>query len=119
MGTEVDHILPKAEGGTDDDTNLQTICKARHRIKTQAEAARARGLTPAPMTQPRPAQGLPCAILATRPKSQDRSSRGNRSNCWLRTNRYPSSSCPTRARPKQKSKTTTCRAWRCRWFWSH
>lgn len=44
MGTEVDHIVPKAEGGTDDDANLQTICKARHRAKTQAEAARGRGL---------------------------------------------------------------------------
>lgn len=64
-GTEVDHIVPKAEGGTDDDANLQTICKARHRAKTQAEAARARGLVPAPMTQPRPAQARPCALLAT------------------------------------------------------
>lgn len=44
QGTEVDHKLSKAEGGTDDDANLQTICRECHRAKTQAEAARARGL---------------------------------------------------------------------------
>lgn len=37
-GTEVDHIVPKAQGGTDDDANLQTICARRHRAKTQREA---------------------------------------------------------------------------------
>ena len=42
VGTEVDHIVPRFEGGTDDDANLQTICTAQHRAKTQAEAARAR-----------------------------------------------------------------------------
>lgn len=42
-GTEVDHRVPKFEGGTDDDENLQTICRPRHREKTQQEAARARG----------------------------------------------------------------------------
>lgn len=46
-GIEVDHVVPKFEGGTDDESNLQTICRARHRLKTQQEAARARGLTPA------------------------------------------------------------------------
>jgi 5-methylcytosine-specific restriction protein A len=43
QGTEVDHIVPKAEGGTESDDNLQTICKAAHRVKTQQEAARGRG----------------------------------------------------------------------------
>jgi 5-methylcytosine-specific restriction enzyme A len=38
---EVDHIIPKANGGTDDDTNLQAICKAHHLEKTQAEAKQA------------------------------------------------------------------------------
>lgn len=38
----VDHIRPKAEGGTDDDSNLQTLCKACHQAKTQAEANRGR-----------------------------------------------------------------------------
>lgn len=42
-GTEVDHRIPKAEGGTDDDSNLQTICRVAHKAKTAAEAARGRG----------------------------------------------------------------------------
>jgi 5-methylcytosine-specific restriction protein A len=32
--SEVDHILPKAKGGTDDDDNLQSICKKCHAEKT-------------------------------------------------------------------------------------
>lgn len=43
VGTHVDHIVAKEEGGTDDLANLQCICKERHRLKTQAEAARGRG----------------------------------------------------------------------------
>jgi len=39
-GTEVDHIVNVAEGGTDDDVNLQTICSDCHQVKTQAEARR-------------------------------------------------------------------------------
>ncbi|NMG64901.1 HNH endonuclease [Azoarcus indigens] len=35
-----DHIVPKAEGGTDDDTNLQTLCRPCHKAKTDAEKAR-------------------------------------------------------------------------------
>lgn len=50
-GNEVDHILPKASGGSDDDANLQTICKARHAAKTAIEALAARGIT-----ERRPAQ---------------------------------------------------------------
>ncbi len=42
QGTHVDHVVPKAEGGSDDESNLQTICAERHRLKTAAEAARAR-----------------------------------------------------------------------------
>lgn len=41
--TEVDHIVPKFEGGTEDDDNLQAICTTCHRAKTRAEALRARG----------------------------------------------------------------------------
>lgn len=37
-GHEVDHIVPKAQGGTDDDRNLQTICVPHHRAKTASEA---------------------------------------------------------------------------------
>lgn len=35
----VDHKVNKAQGGTDDDANLQAICEPCHRAKTQAEAA--------------------------------------------------------------------------------
>ena len=40
---EVDHILPKAEGGSDDDANLQAICRPCHQVKTAAEARQGRG----------------------------------------------------------------------------
>lgn len=35
---EVDHITPKAKGGTDDDWNLQSICVACHKEKSAQEA---------------------------------------------------------------------------------
>lgn len=41
--TQVDHIKPKASGGTDDDGNLQAICDECHKAKTEAEAAHALG----------------------------------------------------------------------------
>lgn len=41
---QVDHIVPKADGGTDDDSNLQAICLACHQVKTAREAARGRGV---------------------------------------------------------------------------
>lgn len=34
LATEVDHILPKAKGGTDDEDNLQAICHPCHVDKT-------------------------------------------------------------------------------------
>lgn len=37
---EVDHVVPKQEGGTDEDDNLQSINHDCHELKTQAEAAR-------------------------------------------------------------------------------
>lgn len=40
LATEVDHVIPEAEGGTDDRTNLQSICGPCHEEKTKAEAAR-------------------------------------------------------------------------------
>lgn len=40
---QVDHIVPKFEGGTDDDGNLQAICIACHQAKTAEEAQRGRG----------------------------------------------------------------------------
>ena len=35
---ELDHIINAAKGGTDDDSNLQTICKPCHIPKTHAES---------------------------------------------------------------------------------
>lgn len=40
LASEVDHRIPKAEGGTDDESNLQAICRTCHLDKTQAEAKR-------------------------------------------------------------------------------
>lgn len=39
-GTIVDHMKPKAEGGSDDLGNLQVICKPCHMMKTAGESAR-------------------------------------------------------------------------------
>lgn len=36
----VDHIIPKAHGGTDDDCNLQSLCEACHDRKTALENKR-------------------------------------------------------------------------------
>lgn len=36
----VDHIKPKAHGGTDDDSNLQTLCWSCHKAKTATERMR-------------------------------------------------------------------------------
>lgn len=38
-----DHVIPKAEGGTDDDENLQTLCRSCHQAKTDREKLRGRG----------------------------------------------------------------------------
>lgn len=46
---EVDHVIPLAEGGVDDETNLAPIHKTPcHAEKTQAEARRSRGRTMTP-----------------------------------------------------------------------
>ncbi len=37
MGEEVDHIIPKSQGGTDDWDNLQTLCHSCHSRKTAIE----------------------------------------------------------------------------------
>jgi len=39
-GSSVDHIVPKARGGTDRDENLQAICKTCHAAKTARERLR-------------------------------------------------------------------------------
>lgn len=38
QATEIDHIINKASGGTDELTNLQAICHACHQTKTQQES---------------------------------------------------------------------------------
>ena len=38
QATEVDHIVPKSQDGTDDFENLQAICRPCHATKTKAEA---------------------------------------------------------------------------------
>lgn len=38
--TQVDHIVPQAEGGTDDRVNLQSICTPCHEAKTLEESKR-------------------------------------------------------------------------------
>lgn len=40
LAEEVDHIVPVWDGGTDEDENLQSLCKPCHRAKTAREAAR-------------------------------------------------------------------------------
>jgi 5-methylcytosine-specific restriction enzyme A len=39
----VDHVVPKAEGGTDDESNLETLCATCHKSKTDREKLRGRG----------------------------------------------------------------------------
>ncbi|MCW8884153.1 MAG: HNH endonuclease [Motiliproteus sp.] len=36
--TEVDHVIPKADGGTDRLSNLRAICKPCHQDKTQQDS---------------------------------------------------------------------------------
>lgn len=43
VATEVDHRVPKFEGGTDEPSNLYAINRECHKRKTATESARARG----------------------------------------------------------------------------
>jgi len=40
--TEVDHVIPEAEGGPTVASNLESTCHPCHQVKTQREALRAR-----------------------------------------------------------------------------
>lgn len=54
---EVDHITPRSQGGSDDDSNLQSLCKPCHSAKTLAEQRMGRGggnLQGRPGGDPRP-----------------------------------------------------------------
>lgn len=47
----VDHIVNKAEGGTDEPANLESLCKAHHDEKSAEEAKRGQGATLKPRLQ--------------------------------------------------------------------
>jgi 5-methylcytosine-specific restriction enzyme A len=40
IATMVDHIRPKLQGGTDDETNLQALCASCHARKTARDGSR-------------------------------------------------------------------------------
>ena len=42
VATQRDHIVPLAEGGADDDSNVQALCDPCHEAKSHQEAARGR-----------------------------------------------------------------------------
>ena len=48
--TQVDHVLPKAQGGTDDEWNLQGLCATCHDAKTLRERGQGQRLPARPMT---------------------------------------------------------------------
>lgn len=41
--TDVDHIIPKADGGADSMTNLQSLCRSCHSEKTRLENSHRKG----------------------------------------------------------------------------
>lgn len=52
MATEVDHIIPKARGGTDARANLRGMCATCHRSKSQRDANPAVGRKREPERHP-------------------------------------------------------------------
>ena len=40
VATQVDHVLPKSKGGTDDEANLQSLCGPCHKAKTAQDEGR-------------------------------------------------------------------------------
>lgn len=45
-GTDVDHVIPKSQGGTDSPSNLQLLCRDCHKQKTAREALNGRKTQP-------------------------------------------------------------------------
>jgi 5-methylcytosine-specific restriction protein A len=43
LATQRDHTIPLAEGGADDDSNVQGLCEPCHDAKSRAESQRGRG----------------------------------------------------------------------------
>jgi 5-methylcytosine-specific restriction protein A len=46
MDNEIDHTIPLEQGGSNDDDNLQTLCKGCHAAKTASEASTRAGMAP-------------------------------------------------------------------------
>ena len=44
--TDVDHIVPKSAGGTDDESNLQSLCMACHKMKSMLESGNRPSIIP-------------------------------------------------------------------------
>ena len=66
---EADHILPVADGGTDDPENLREVCRHCYRARTARDAAAASEITENPRTPPpRPPKKKP-ALRRTAPHS--------------------------------------------------
>lgn len=55
--SEVDHIVPRSQGGTNHDSNLAAICTHHHRTKTAREANKARRIKYSRLRQPDPHPG--------------------------------------------------------------
>jgi len=53
-GSEIDHRISPAQGGTDDPDNLQTLCRPCHATKTAQQANQARWSRPRPAPPPAP-----------------------------------------------------------------
>ena len=45
LATIRDHIIPLAEGGSDDESNVQALCSLHNELKRREEARRGRGLS--------------------------------------------------------------------------
>ncbi|MGE3348317.1 MAG: HNH endonuclease [Ramlibacter sp.] len=43
MADEVDHVIPLEQGGADNESNFQSLCRAHHAAKTAREAAQRAG----------------------------------------------------------------------------
>ena len=51
---QVDHIVPRAKGGTDDMDNLQALCKPCHDAKTKTETHMSKRFVRDDSWQPKP-----------------------------------------------------------------
>ncbi|MCB2007567.1 MAG: HNH endonuclease, partial [Rhodoferax sp.] len=71
LATQRDHIIPLADGGPDDDTNVQGLCVECHAVKSKAEAARGRngGVRAAVLPNFLPASTVPVVVVCGPPGS--------------------------------------------------